>query len=55
MRPELFKSGAAALKAGNKHAAQSIVAKLTHTATLANNEVIAFGFRYCRLEPSRFT
>jgi hypothetical protein len=51
----LFKSGASALKAGDKHAAQSIVAKLTHDATLANNEVIAFGFRYCRLEPSRFT
>jgi ribosomal protein S20 len=50
-----FKAGASALKAGSKNKAQTIVAKLTHTATLANNEVISFGFRYCKLEPSKFT
>ena len=51
---DLFKAGAAALNGGSKNKAQTIVAKLTHTATLANNEVISFGFRYCKLEPSKF-
>jgi hypothetical protein len=51
----LFESGAKALKAGNKGKAQSIVVKLTHTANLANNQVLSFGFRYCKLEPSKFT
>ncbi len=52
---KLFETGAAALKAGNKTKAQTVVVKLTHTANLANNEVISFGFRYCKLEPSKFT
>jgi hypothetical protein len=51
----LFEKGAKALKAGNKGKAQSIVVQLTHTANLANNQVLSFGFRYCKLEPSKFT
>jgi hypothetical protein len=51
----LFESAAKALKAGNKTQAQTYVVKLTHNATLANNQVISFGFRYCKLEPSKFT
>ena len=32
-----------------------MVVKLTHNANLANNQVLSFGFRYCKLEPSKFT
>ncbi len=52
---ELFESAAKALKANNKTKAQTYVVKLTHNANLANNQVLAFGFRYCKLEPSKFT
>ncbi len=52
---ELFEKAAAALKANNKTKAQTYVVKLTHNANLANNQVLAFGFRYCKLEPSKFT
>lgn len=52
---DLFESAATALKAGNKTKAQTFVVKLTHNANLANNQVLSFGFRYCKLEPSKFT
>lgn len=52
---KLFKEGGKALKANKKPKAQTIVVKLTHNANLANNEVLPFGFRYCKLEPSKFT
>jgi hypothetical protein len=52
---KLFESGAKALKAGNKGKTQTIVVQLTHTANLANSEVLSFSFRYCKLEPSKFT
>jgi hypothetical protein len=52
---KLFEEAATALKANNKTRAQTIVVKLTHNANLANNQVISFGFRYCKLEPSKFT
>jgi hypothetical protein len=51
----LFEAGAKALKAGSKTKAQTIVVKLTHTANLANSQVLSFGFRYCKLQPSKFT
>jgi hypothetical protein len=51
----LFESAANALKAGNETKAQSFVVKLTHNANLANTQVLSFGFRYCKLEPSKFT
>jgi hypothetical protein len=51
----LFKSGSKALKSNNKHKAQQIVVKLTHTANQANSQVLAFGFHYCKLNPSKFT
>lgn len=51
----LFEATAAKLKAGNKLAAESMVVRLEHTASLANNQVAAFEFEYCRFEPSRFT
>lgn len=51
----LFKATAAKLKAGDKTAAEANVVKLTHTADLANDQVLGFEFEYCRFEPSRFT
>jgi len=52
---ELFKKASLKLAAGNKAAAEAIVARLQYTATIANNEVVAFEFTWCRLEPSKFT
>jgi hypothetical protein len=51
----LFQAGGRDLKAGQKSKAQTVVVKLTHNANLANDEVLPFGFRYCKLEPSKFT
>lgn len=50
-----FEQAAKKLRAGQKAAASQIVVRLNHTAVLANNQVIAFDFKYCKLEPSRFT
>jgi phosphomevalonate kinase len=51
----LFQTAGGQLRAGNKVAAQETVLRLTHNANKANNDVIPFEFRYCRLEPSKFT
>jgi hypothetical protein len=51
----LIEATATKLKVGNKLAAEAMVVRLTHTANLANNQVAAFEFQYCRFEPSRFT
>jgi hypothetical protein len=51
----LFSATAAKLKAANKTAAEANVVRLTHTANLANAQVLGFEFEYCRFEPSRFT
>lgn len=51
----LFEAVAAKLRAGKKAAAVRLVVRLTSTATKANSMVISFEFRFCRLEPSRFT
>jgi hypothetical protein len=52
---ELFATAGRKLKAGDKPGAEHITTKLTQNANKANNEVLPFGFRYCRLEPSKFT
>ncbi len=52
---DLFKSAGTALKAGNKSKAQQFVNKLTQNANKANAEVLAFNFRYCKFEPSKYT
>jgi hypothetical protein len=52
---KLFEEGARALKANNKTLTQRVVARLTSTANLANSQVSSFGFRYCKLNPSKFT
>jgi hypothetical protein len=43
-----------ALAAENKHKAEKISVELNHNSNVANNTVLAFGFNYCRIEPSRF-
>jgi hypothetical protein len=52
---ELFGTAGKKLKAGDKAGAEQIVNKLTQNANKANLEVLPFGFRYCRLEPAKFT
>jgi hypothetical protein len=52
---ELFERVARKLRSGDKVGAQTLVVRLTHTANLANNQVLVFEFRYCRLDPSKFT
>ncbi|HEX5032952.1 MAG TPA: hypothetical protein VFW62_00605 [bacterium] len=52
---DLFKSGGKALKAGNKKKAQKFVNQLNSNANKANSTVLAFGFKYCKFEPSKYT
>jgi hypothetical protein len=52
---ELFGAAGRKLKAGDKAGAEHIVTKLSQNANKANLQVLPFGFRYCRLEPSKFT
>jgi hypothetical protein len=51
----LLRATAAKLEAGDKIGAEANVVRLTHTASLANNQVAVFEFQYCRFKPSRFT
>jgi hypothetical protein len=52
---ELFEQAGRKLKAGDKTGAEHVFAKLTPTANKANNQVLPFEFRYCRLEPQKFS
>jgi hypothetical protein len=52
---DLFKAVSRKLKAGKRGAAQAKVNRLTTNANLANSTVLAFNFRYCRFQPSKFT
>lgn len=52
---ELFASTAKKLKSGDKEGAGKMEIRLTHNANLANNTVLDFEFRYCRVEPSKFS
>jgi hypothetical protein len=51
----LLEKVAKALKAGEANRAQTFVAKLTHTANLANSQIVIYDLRYCKLQPSQFT
>ena len=51
----LFTRAGKKLRKGQKGAAQSLVNKLTSNANKANALVLAFNFRYCKFEPSKFT
>lgn len=44
-----------ALKANKKTRAQEQIVRLRNNANLANNTVLSFEFRYCKIEQSRFT
>lgn len=52
---DLFVSAGRALKAGNRSKAQRFVNQLTSNANQANATVLAFNFRYCKFNPSKFT
>jgi hypothetical protein len=43
-----------ALAHEDKAAAQQLSVRLNRNSNLANNTVLAFGFDYCRIDPSRF-
>lgn len=51
----LMRTIAAKLKQGNAGKASSLSVKLTHNATTTNNQVIAFQFDYCRIDPAQYT
>ncbi len=51
----LFRAAGKALKQGKKGKASALVTRLNRNATSANNQVIAFAFRYCRFDPSKYT
>lgn len=42
------------LKSGNKYKAQKLAVKLNKNNNQANNTVISFGFKECRIDSSRF-
>lgn len=44
-----------ALAKGEEGKAQTLTVRLNRNSNLANNTVLAFGFDYCKLDPSRFT
>ncbi len=45
---------ASALAHEDKPGAQRLSVRLNRNSNLANNTVLAFGFDYCRIDPSRF-
>ena len=51
---QLFEVVARKLAAGEANRAQRMVARLVSTARQANNQVLDFEFRYCRVDPSKF-
>ena len=51
---QLFEKVSRKLKAGDKRGAQRMAIYLTSTANKANNTVLPYEFRYCRVEPSQF-
>jgi hypothetical protein len=50
----LFEKVSKKLKAGDKRGAQRMAIYLTSTANKANNTVLPYEFKYCRVEPSQF-
>jgi hypothetical protein len=52
---ELFERTAKKLNEGSKVGAQTMAVRLTSTVNQANNQVLAFEFKYCRADPSQFT
>lgn len=52
---DLFSRIGKALAAGQKIQAQNLSVRLNRNSRLANNAVLAFGFDYCRIDPTRFS
>lgn len=44
-----------ALAAEDKGKAQTLSVRLNRNSNLANNTILSFGFKYCRIDPSRFS
>jgi len=51
---QLFEAVARKLANDEATAAQKLVVRLVNNARQANNQVIDFGFRYCKFQPSKF-
>jgi len=51
---ELFEKVSKKLKAGDKQGAQRMALQLTSTVNRANNTVLAYEFKYCRVQTSQF-
>lgn len=51
----LLEQSGKALEAGQRHRAERLQAQLYSGGRLTNAIVAAFGFHYCRFEPSKFT
>jgi hypothetical protein len=51
---ELFERVSKKLKAGDEHGAQRMALQLTGTVNRANNTVLPYEFRYCRVQTSQF-
>lgn len=51
---ELFEKVSKKLKAGDQHGAQRMALQLTSTVNRANNTVLPYEFKYCRVETSQF-
>jgi hypothetical protein len=52
---KLFEATSKKLKAGKKSAASAMSLRLESTATRANNLVVSFEFKYCKVEPSKYS
>lgn len=52
---ELLRRIGKKLKAGDRAGVLKMQQRLKHNADLANSTVLAFGFHYCRFDPSKFT
>jgi hypothetical protein len=52
---ELFATAGRKLKAGDKAGAQHVFTKLSRNINKANNQVLPFGFNYCRLNAAKLT
>lgn len=51
---QLFETVAKKLAGDEEASAQRMVVRLISTANQANNQVLDYEFRYCRLQPSKF-
>jgi hypothetical protein len=55
LEAELFATAGKKLKAGDKAGAQQVFKKLSLNVNKANNQVLPFGFNYCRLNAAKLS